>query len=86
MAQYLNDISHTFSEYLLIPGYTDNENDLLKLKEFIDSLKTVEKVELLPYHNLGEYKWKELDLEYKLQDVRPATSDDVKRAKIILGI
>ena len=71
---------------VLIPGYTDNENDLLKLKEFIDSLKTVEKVELLPYHNLGEYKWKELDLEYKLQDVRPATSDDVKKAKKILGI
>lgn len=71
---------------VLIPGYTDNENDLLKLKEFINSLKTVEKVELLPYHNLGEYKWKELNLEYKLQDVRPATSDDVKKAKKILGI
>lgn len=71
---------------VLIPGYTDNENDLLKLKEFIDSLKTIERVELLPYHNLGEYKWKELNLEYELKDIRPATSDDVEKAKKILGI
>ena len=71
---------------VLIPGYTDNENDLLKLKEFINSLKTVERVELLPYHNLGEYKWKELNLEYKLRDIRPANSDDVEKAKKILEI
>lgn len=71
---------------VLIPGYTDNENDLLKLKEFIGSLKTVERVELLPYHNLGEYKWKELNLEYKLKDISPATSNDVEKAKKILGI
>lgn len=71
---------------VLIPGYTDNENDLLKLKEFINSLKTVERVELLPYHNLGEYKWKELNLEYKLKDIRPANSDDVEKAKKILEI
>lgn len=71
---------------VLIPGYTDNENDLLKLKEFIGSLKTVERVELLPYHNLGEYKWKELNLEYKLKDISPATSNDVEKAKKILEI
>lgn len=71
---------------VLIPGYTDNENDLLKLKEFINSLKTVERIELLPYHNLGEYKWKELNLEYKLKDIRPANSDDVEKAKKILEI
>ena len=71
---------------VLIPGYTDNENDLLKLKEFIDSLKTVEKVELLPYHNLGEYKWKELGEKYLLKDIPIATQEDVEKAKKILGI
>lgn len=86
-AKYLSDNNiPIWIRQVLIPGYTDNENDLLKLKEFIDSLKTVERVELLPYHNLGEYKWKELNLEYKLKDIRPANSDDVEKAKKILGI
>ena len=58
---------------------------MLELKDFISSLNTVEKVELLPYHNLGEYKWKELGLEYKLKDVKPATNEDIQRANEILG-
>ena len=56
------------------------------LKEFIKSLKTVKKVELLPYHNLGEHKWEKLGFEYKLKGIRPANSDDIKRAKKILDI
>lgn len=71
---------------VLVPGYTDDEHDLLKLKEFICSLKTVERVELLPYHSVGEFKWKKLALNYPLKDVRQANDDDIKRAKEILGI
>lgn len=71
---------------VLVPGITDNEEDLLALKSFLKSLKTVEKVELLPYHNLGEYKWEELGLEYQLKGIRQATSNDVARVKKILGI
>lgn len=86
-ARYLSDNNiPIYIRQVLIPGYTDNEEDLLLLKDFINSLKTVERVELLPYHNLGEYKWKELNLEYKLKDIRPANSDDVEKAKKILGI
>ena len=71
---------------VIIPGITDNEEDLLELKNFISSLKTVEKVELLPYHNLGEYKWKELGFDYQLKDVRTANNEDIKRASKILGL
>ena len=71
---------------VIIPGVTDNKEDLLSLKDFISSLNTVEKVELLPYHNLGEYKWKELGLEYQLKDVRPATNEDIQRANEILDL
>lgn len=71
---------------VIIPGITDDEEDLIKLKEFISSLKTVKKIELLPYHNLGEYKWKKLGLDYKLKDIRSANSDDIKRVKEILKI
>ena len=45
---------------VLIPGITDDEQDLLVLKDFIQSLTTVQKVELLPYHAMGCYKWKQL--------------------------
>ena len=71
---------------VIIPGVTDNKEDLLSLKDFLSSLNTVEKVELLPYHNLGEYKWKELGLEYQLKDVRPATNEDIQRANEILDL
>ena len=71
---------------VLVPGYTDDEHDLLRLKDFISSLKTVDRVEILPYHSLGEYKWKALGLKYPLEGVRDANEDDVQRAKNILGI
>ena len=71
---------------VLIPGYTDDEQDLLKLKDFIASLKTVQKVEFLPYHDMGKFKWKRLGLNYALENVRNANSKDVERAKKILDI
>ena len=71
---------------VLIPGYTDDEQDLLKLKDFIASLKTVQKVEFLPYHDMGKFKWKRLGLDYALENVRNANSDDIEKAKKILGI
>ena len=71
---------------VLVPTLTDDEEDLKRLKEFISSLKTVDKVEILPYHSTGKYKWKELGLKYELENIREATNEDVKRAKEILGI
>ena len=86
-AKYLSDNNiPMWIRQVLIPGYTDDENDLLKLKNFINSLKTVQKVEILPYHSAGEFKWKELGLKYPLDGVRQADDNDVKRAKEILGI
>ena len=71
---------------VLIPGITDDEDDLLKLKDFISSLNTVKKVEILPYHSLGKYKWENLGLKYELNDVPDATNEDVLRVKQILDI
>ena len=86
-AKYLSDNGiHMWIRQVLIPGYTDDKSDLLKLKDFISSLKTVDKIEILPYHDMGKYKWKELGLKYELEDVKVANDDDVKRAKKILGI
>ncbi len=86
-AKYLSDNNiPIWIRQVLIPGYTDDEQDLLKLKEFISSLKTVEKVELLPYHSIGEFKWKKLGLKYPLEGVPQATDNDIARAKQILGL
>lgn len=86
-ANYLsdNDIP-IWIRQVLIPGYTDDKQDLLKLKDFVASLKTVQKVELLPYHDMGKFKWKRLGLNYALENVRNANSEDINKAKEILGI
>lgn len=84
-AKYLSDNGISmWIRQVLIPGYTDDKIDLLKLKDFISSLNTVEKVELLPYHDMGKYKWKKLGFKYELESVRNANLDDIKRAQEVL--
>ena len=86
-ARYLSDNNiPVWIRQVIIPGITDNEDDLLKLKELINSLKNVKNIELLPYHELGKSKWENLGLEYKLKDIPSATKDDIKRVKKILEI
>lgn len=86
-AKYLSEISKPmWIRQVLVPGITDDEQDLLVLKEFILSLKTVKKVEILPYHDLGKFKWEKLGCKYELEGYRTATPEDVKKAKKILEI
>lgn len=86
-AKYLSDNNkNIWIRQVLVPGITDNEEDLYKLKDFISTLKTVRKIDVLPYHDLGKFKWTNLGLEYPLEHIRTAKPEDVKRAKKILGI
>lgn len=86
-ARYLSNINKPmWIRQVLVPGYTDDEQDLIKLREFISTLKFVEKVEVLPYHDLGKFKWEQLGEVYPLENVRTANNDDVKIAKEILEI
>ena len=86
-AEYLSSINKPmWIRQVLVPGITDKEEDLLKLKDFIHSLNSVQKVEILPYHDLGRFKWEELGLKYELDGVSPATPEDVSRAKKILSL
>lgn len=69
---------------VLVPGLTDNDEDLKKTRAFIDSLATVEKVEVLPYHTMGVVKYEKLGLEYPLKDVASPSKERVMYAKNIL--
>lgn len=70
--------------HVLVPGGSDNDEYLHRLRDFIDTLETVERVEVLPYHTLGVYKWKELGLPYRLKNVKPPSKDRVQNAEKIL--
>ena len=69
---------------VLVPGITDDIADLKRTRAFIDSLKTVEKVEVLPYHTLGVVKYEKLGLEYPLKGLEKPDKQSVQRAKEIL--
>lgn len=87
MARFLSDSGKAmWIRHVLVPGITDDEKQLTSLRKFIDTLKTVERVEILPYHTLGVFKWKELGIPYQLEGVEPPTEEQVKRAKELLGI
>lgn len=69
---------------VLVPGLTDDENDLKRTREWIDTLKTVERVEVLPYHTLGKPKYEKLGLSYPLEDTPIPTREQIDKAKAIL--
>lgn len=86
-AKYLSDTGKpTWIRHVLVPGITDNDEYLSRLAEFVSTLKTVEKVEVLPYHNMGEVKYKNLGLDYPLKGTLPPEKERVLNAKRILGI
>ena len=85
-AKYLsNNNIPMWIRQVIVPGITDDENDLLKLKSFISSLKTVEKLEFLAYHDMGKFKWEKLGFKYPLEGVPVATQKDIERAYKIVG-
>lgn len=71
--------------HVLVPGYTDFDDSLNSLSSFIEKLN-VEKVEVLPYHTMGEVKYQNLGLEYPLKGVTPPSKERVLNAKSILGV
>lgn len=86
-AKFLSDHNKKmWIRHVLIPGITANDEDLLELKAFLDTLKTVEKIEVLPYHTMGILKYQKLGMPYPLKGVKPPTKEEVIHAKILLGI
>ena len=71
---------------MLVPGGSDNDEQLRKLDEFIKTLKNVDRVQVLPYHTLGTFKWEQLGIDYPLKDVKPPTKERIENAQKLLHI
>lgn len=72
--------------HVLVPGRTDDEQDLTALGQFIGSLNGVERFEILPYHRMGIYKWEQLGKPYELGGVGTPTDIEVERAYRIIAV
>ncbi|MEK5234264.1 pyruvate formate-lyase-activating protein [Paenibacillus sp. FSL L8-0470] len=71
--------------HVLVPGLTDDESDLRNLADFIKTLRNVERVEVLPYHEMGKYKYEQLGLKYPLVHIKPPDEEIIRMAREILG-
>ena len=86
MFRYLDEIGKPiWIRHVLVPGMSDNDELLIKTREFIDTLHNVQKVEVLPYHALALAKYQELGIDYVLKDVKSPSPERIENAKKILG-
>ncbi|WP_186580723.1 pyruvate formate-lyase-activating protein [Aquibacillus kalidii] len=86
LANYLSEKQvPVWIRHVLVPTISDYDEYLHGLSDFIQTLNNVERIEVLPYHKLGIYKWESLGLEYKLNGVEPPSAERVKNAEDILN-
>ncbi|EPL6456441.1 MULTISPECIES: pyruvate formate lyase 1-activating protein [Providencia] len=84
-AQYLAKRNQkTWVRYVVVPGWSDDDHSVHLLGEFTKDMSNIEKIELLPYHELGKHKWETMGEEYKLDGVKPPSKEVMERVKNIL--
>ena len=84
-ARYLaNKNINVWIRYVVVPGWSDDDDSAHRLGEFTRDMGNVEKIELLPYHELGKHKWVAMGEEYKLDGVHPPKKETMERVKGIL--
>lgn len=87
MAKYLSEINKpVWIRHVLVPFRSDYDEFLIRLDTFIKTLNNVDKVEILPYHMMGKFKWDEMGLKYPLEGIEPPTDDRVQNAKNLLHV
>lgn len=70
--------------HVVVPGITDNEENLIKLGEFLGEFKNIQALDVLPYHNMGKVKYDNLGMEYPLIDTPPASKELAAKAKALI--
>ncbi len=82
MAKYLSEINKpVWIRHVLVPEHSDFDEDLDALGDFIDTLSNVDRVEILPYHTLGKFKWENLGIPYTLESISPPSVERIENAK-----
>jgi len=66
--------------FVLVPGLTDDCNDIARIAGFAAGLGNVERVDVLPFHQMGRYKWKQLGIHYELDNLDPPSAEAVNNA------
>jgi pyruvate formate lyase activating enzyme len=66
--------------WVLVPGWTDGDEEIRAVADFVAGLGNFERVDVLPFHQMGRFKWKQLDIPYQLDDVEPPPMAAVERA------
>lgn len=85
MASLLSEMNKpVWIRHVLVPERNDKDEYLHRLADFIGTLKNVERVEVLPYHTLGVFKWEQLKMQYPLAGIEPPDAERIKNAEEIL--
>ncbi len=85
MISYLEEIKKPYwIRHVLVPGVTDAEQDLRALGDYIRTLNSVQKVEVLPYHAMGSFKWEQIGVPYTLKDTPAPTQESIALAEKLL--
>ena len=83
MAKYLSEINKpVWIRHVLVPEHSDFDEDLDALGDFIDTLSNVDRVEILPYHTLGKFKWENLGIPYTLESISPPSAERIELSLI----
>lgn len=86
-ARHLSELNKpVWIRHVLVPGITDDDGYLRRLKQFINTLGNVQKVEVLPYHTMGEVKYEKMGIGYPLRGIKPPSPERIKNAKEILKL
>jgi pyruvate formate lyase activating enzyme len=65
--------------YVVVPGWTDNVDEAGKMADFAASLGNVERVDVLPFHQMGKFKWEKLGMEYQMRDAAVPSRETLEK-------
>lgn len=71
--------------HVLVPGITDDDDALYRLRQFLNTLGNIQRIDVLPYHTMGRYKWQQLGIPYPLESTEPPTAERIENARRILN-
>lgn len=86
VAKYREETGKTmWLRFVLVPGWTDQEEYLHEWGQYFAEYKTVELVEIIPFHQMGKHKWDLLNFEYALADVNSPSEEVIQKTLSIFN-